>query len=208
VKGFLLVAALAAATPAHAQSRFEIGAGMNWTGGFDAGGSDALLTRNPGSGPGPFTLFGTSSRVTAAPGVTLTVGFNVSRRILLEAAADYSRPVLATTIANDVEQATGAAAESRLRSFVAGGSVLYQFGTARVTPFAFGGAAWLRQLDQDSVMLVTGAEVHAGGGATYRLDRHFAIRARAGVSARDKSIAFEEKRRAVPQASGCLIYRW
>lgn len=203
-----VLAALALAAPASGQSRFEIGAGVTWSGGFDAGGSDALLTRNLATGSSPFTLFDMSARVNAAPGVTATVGVHVGSRLMLEATADYSRPVLRSTISNDFEHATGTTAESRLTSLVVGGSAVYSVHPARLAPFVFGGGGWLRQLDGDNVMLVTGAELHGGGGVRYRLNRHFGLRGQGGVSVRQKTIAFEANRRTQPQAFGGLTYRW
>ena len=196
------------ASPASAQSRFELGAGVTWTGGFDAGGGDALLTRNPATGSTPLTLFETSSRVKAAPGASIIVGLRLTSRVAVEAMADYSRPVLRTTISNDFENATGTTADSRLTSLVVGGSALYTFGSARLIPFAFGGAGWMRQLDEDNVMLLTGAEAHGGGGVKYRLDRHFALRGQGGVTIRQKSIAFDERRRLQPQTWAGLTYHW
>ena len=68
-----LAAALAVASPAAAQSRFEISGGVTWTGGFDAGGLHAQETRNPSTGTTPLTLFRTSSRVDSAPGTVTQV---------------------------------------------------------------------------------------------------------------------------------------
>jgi hypothetical protein len=204
----VLFVTLAIAHSAAAQSRFEIGGGVSWTGGFDAGGANALLTRNPATGSSPLALFDTSSRVNAAPGATVSVAYFLTRAFAVEATADYSRPVLQTTIANDFEGATGTTAQSRLRSIEVGGSLLYHFGAARLTPFVFGGAGWMRQLDENDVMLVTGTELHAGGGVKYRVDRHVALRVQAGASERDKSIAFADGRRVLPAVSAGVVYRW
>jgi hypothetical protein len=193
---------------AAAQSRFELGAGVSWTGGFDAGGSDALLTRNPATGSSPLALFDTSSRARPAAGIAAIVGFYLTPRFAVEAMADLSRPILRTTISSDFEGATGTTADSRLSSLVFGGSARYDFGESRLTPFAFAGAGWMRQLDEENVLLATGAELHGGGGVQYRLDRHFALRGQAGVSVREKSIAFVDKRRILPQVSGGVAYRW
>jgi len=194
--------------PARAQSRFEISGGVTWTGGFDAGGLDALETRNPSTGTTPLTLFGTSSSVDAAPGVVARAAFFVTPRLAIEGLADFSRPVLRTTIVDDFEGATGTEADNRINSYLFGGSVLYYFGGARLVPFVSGGAAWLRQLDEDRVTMITGTEVHAGGGVRYRLSHHFSLRVDAGVSSRDKVIAFEDKRRVLPLVGVSLAYRF
>jgi hypothetical protein len=201
----VLAALLAAASPVWAQSRFELGAAVTWSGGFDAGGVDALETRNPGTGSSPLTLFNTSSRQDAAVGAAATVAFFVTPRIAVEANVEYSRPVLRTTISNDFEGARGTEADSQLTSVVFGGSILYHFGGHRLVPFVMAGAGGLRQLDQDNVVLVTGGEVHAGAGVKYRLARHAGVRAEAGVSSRDKSLAFTDGRRTVPRTSVGLV---
>jgi len=205
--GVLLVI-LAIASPAGAQSRFEIAAGASWTGGFDAGGLDALESRNPSAGTTPLTLFRTSSDVEPAFGVAARAGFFVTPRFEVEALADYSRSTLRTRILDDFEGATGTEAVNTIVSFVFGGSALYHFGTGRFAPFVSAGAGYLRQLDDESTTVVTGTEVHGGGGIRYRLSRHMLLRADAGVSSRDKSIAFEDKRRTLPVAGVSLVYRF
>lgn len=206
--GWVLAVALLAPPSAAAQSRFEAGAGVAWIGGMDAGGSDALLTRNPGTGSSPFALFDTASRVSAAAGLTATVGMRLTPRFAVEAFGEYSRPVLRSTISSDFEGATGTTAASRLTSLLVGGSAVYHFRGGRLAPFVSGGGGWLRQLDEDNVTLVTGPEAHGGVGVTYRVDRHFALRGQGGVSVREKSIAFEEKRHAVGMFGGSLLYRF
>jgi len=204
----LALAILAVPAPALAQSRFEIGAAVTWTAGFDAGGTDALLTRNPATGSSPFVLFETSSRVNAAPGIGASVGFSVTPRLVLEATGEYSRPVLRSTISSDAEAATGTTADSRLTSVVAGGSVVYLLHRSRLSPFAAVGAGWLRQLDEDRVMLVTGMELHAGGGMLYSLTRKLRLRIEVGASSREKTIAFANVRHVTLVASAGLRYRF
>lgn len=204
----VVAVALLTPHPASAQSRLEMGAGVTWNGGFDAGGSDALLARNPATGSSPFVLFNTASRVNAAPGLTATIGVRLTSRLVLEASGEYSRPVLRSTISSDFEGATGTTAESRLTSLVLGGSALYDLRGRRLTPFVYGGGGWSRQLDEDNVMLVTGPELHGGAGVRYRLDRHFAVRGQGGVSVREKSLTFEQKWRALAVFSGSLLYRF
>jgi outer membrane protein with beta-barrel domain len=208
-KSLLLVVLLAAlAQPAAAQSRFEIGAGATWTGGFDAGGLDALETRNPSTGTSPLTLFATSSEVEPAAGVTARAAIFLTRRLAVEGFAEYGRPTLRTTILNDFEGATGSEATHTIASYLFGGTALFHFGGGRLMPFVSGGAGYLRQLDDEGTSVVSGTELHGGGGIKYRLSRHVLLRADAGVSSRDKSVAFEEKRRTVPQIAAAIAYRF
>jgi hypothetical protein len=204
--GCLLFAALALSTPAFGQSRVELSGGVAWTGGFDAGGGDALLSRGtPGS---TLTLFETSTRMEPAAGVVARATIFLTSRLGVDARVEYSRPELRTTISDDFENADGDEAVSSLSSYLFGGSITYQFGDARLAPFVLAGAGHLRQLDEDEVSVVTGMEYHAGGGVRYRMSPHFAVRADAVVSSRDKSFAFEEKRRTLPAVTASLAYRF
>jgi hypothetical protein len=109
---------------------------------------------------------------------------------------------------NDFEGATGADATVAISSYLFGGSVRYHFGGGRLGPFVSGGAGVLRQLDGDRATVVTGTELHAGGGVMYRLSPHLALRVDAGVSTRDKSIEFEGKRHTVPVIGGGVTFRF
>jgi len=203
-----LIAVVTPATPAAAQSRFEIGAGGTWTGGFDAGGSNALLSTNPGTGAPPLTLFAISSRLDPAPGAVVRAGMFVARRLAVEAAVSYSRSPLRVTIANDFESATGNEASTTVSSYVFSGSLAYYFGVRRVRPFAIAGASRVRQLDDGNLELVTATELHAGGGVTVGVARHIALRADAVASSRDKSIDFDGVRHVVPVVTIGVAYRF
>jgi len=206
-QSLLLSVMLAMASPALAQSRAEISGGVTWTGGFDAGGTDATLSRGA-AGATPLTLFSTSSRVRPAVGASGRVAFFVTPQLAVEGSLEYSRPSLETAFSNDFEQATGTQATIGIASYLFGGSALYHFGGARLVPFVSAGGGWLRQLDQDRVNVVDGPELHAGGGVKYRLSSSFGLRVEAGVSSREKTVSFEDKRRTVPVVSGGVTYRF
>jgi len=207
MKAAWLIALLACAAPAWAQPRVEIGAGGSWTGGVDAGAANAELTRPAGATPG-LTLFGTSAHVDAAAGLIAHAGVFLGSRVAIEGVVEYSRPVLRVTIADDFENAVGTEAVNTLASYLFGGSVLYHFRTGRLAPFALAGAGRLRELDEGAVTLVTGSEVHAGGGVKFRMSSHFGLRADAVMSSRDRSLAFEDKRRTRPVVSAGVFLRF
>lgn len=198
---------LASAGPAAAQSRFEVGAGLTWTGGFDAGGLDAQLSRNPGTATAPLTLYSTSSRLEPATGAVARAALFVTRRLAVEATLEYSQPTLRLTVTNDFEGATGTEATTQVSSYVFGGSALYHFGARRLMPFVIAGAGRLRQLNDDNVDLVTGGELHAGGGVKYHVGRRVSLRTDVVFSSREKSLAFETRRRTVPIVSASLLFR-
>ncbi len=94
------VAAGLVALPASAQLRpvrparplpragaVEISGGLVWTPGFDLGSATAELTRNPGTGTGPYDLFTSDTSVGAAAGVQGRVGVYVTRTVSIEAGA-------------------------------------------------------------------------------------------------------------------------
>jgi len=207
VRAALLVSMLAIASPSFAQSRLEVGAGVTWTGGFDAGGADALLSRGA-TGATPLTLFQTSTRSQPAPGLVAHGAYFFSTHVGLDAAVEFSRPMLRTTISNDFENATGSEATLRISSYLFGGSIVYRFGSGRFVPFVRAGAGRLRQLDEPRLTLVTGTEVHAGGGVTMPVSAHLAARADAVASSREKSLTFDRKRQTLPVVSASLIYRF
>lgn len=195
------------ASPAFAQSRFEVSAGMTWTGGFGAGGTDAQLSR-PSAPSTPLTLFRTSSRMEAAAGFVGRATFHFTPHFGAEGAVEFSRPRLRTTISDDFENATGTEADMVVSSYGFGGSLVYRFGEGRLVPFALAGAGRLRQLDGDNVNLVTAMELHAGGGLTYKLAGHVSIRGDAVVSSREKSLTFDRKRSTLPVLAASLCYRF
>ena len=99
------IAAGLAALPASAQLRpvrparplpragsVEISGGLVSTPGFDLGSATAELTRNPGTGTGPYDLFTSSTSVGAAAGVQGRVGVHVTRTLSIEAGAQVPAP--------------------------------------------------------------------------------------------------------------------
>lgn len=209
----LMVSASAAAQPYLGSSTphggsIEIGGSAMWTGGYDAGSQVAFESPNSGTGP-PLTLFTTSSDVAAAIGVDARVGVYLGRRVAVEGTFQFSRPVLQTNITDDFENAAPITAKETLSSYIAGGTLLFHFGTGRVVPFVAGGAGYVRQLHEDNADVLTGAEVHGGGGIKIWLGtgaRRFGLRVDAGASSRTKSVAFEQKRRVLPVAGFGFSY--
>ncbi|HYT67457.1 MAG TPA: hypothetical protein VEL51_13605 [Vicinamibacterales bacterium] len=187
---------------------FEISGGVLSSGGYDAGSRSALESPNSTSTSAPpLTLFTTTSRVARATGAEVRLGIFVSPRISVEGTFQFTRPVLQTAVADDFENAAAVTAEDTLSSYVAGGSLLYHFGSGRFVPFVSGGGAYLRQLHEDKAELLTGSEIHAGGGVKYWLGaRRVGLRLDAQASSRSKSIAFEQKRRVVRVLSAGLVY--
>jgi hypothetical protein len=188
----------------------EIGGGVVWLQGYDAGGSSALETRNTTGGPGPLTLFETDSQVLSATGVAAQIGVYLGRRVSAEGVFQYSRPILRLRPASDFENADPVNIDGQVTTYVVGGSVLYHFGDGRVVPFVSGGGGYVRQLHEDNAVLVTGSEIHGGGGVKiwFGSAHRLGFRLDAQVSSRDKAVAFEEKRRNIPTVGAGLTVRF
>jgi hypothetical protein len=210
----LVVSSRAAAQPylgdagPHGGS-LELGGGAVWIGGYDAGSRSALESPNSSSGAPPLTLFTTSSRVAPALGGEVRLGIYFGRRMSAEGTFQISRPALRTAIADDFENAAPLTAEEMVSSYVAGGSLLYHFGTGRLVPFALGGAGYVRQLHEGGGVVLTGTEIRAGGGVKYWIGQgahRFGFRVDAHASFRSKSVGFEEKRRIVPVVAAGITY--
>lgn len=188
----------------------ELGGGAVWTGGYDAGSAAATLTR-PATGAAPLTLFSVEGSVRRTLGAGAHFGVHLGRRVSVEATFQYSRPILRVRVTSDFELAPDTDANGTVTSYLAGGSLLYHFGDGRVVPFVSGGGGYLRQLHEANAALLTGTEVHAGGGLKYWLGsgaNRFGLRVGAEVSARSKSVAFEQKRRIVPSFAAGLAYQF
>ena len=195
-----------------AAQRIEIGGSFVTSAGYDAGAQSGFETANS-TNPNapPFTLFTTSSTVSRASGVESRLAVNVSRRVAIEGTFQVTWPSLQTRIADDFENAPPLTADERVTSYLGGASLVYHFGTGSFVPFIAGGAAYLRQLHEGNAGVVTGAEIHGGGGVKYWFGsrrRSFGVRADAQLSSRGASIGFEDKRQVVPTFSVGLNYRF
>ena len=188
---------------------FEVSGGAAWTRGYDAGSADALLTRPGAAGTPPLTLFNVTGTVESGPGAVARLGVYLARRVSVEATIEFSRPVLRAHLGDDFELATDTDAEETITSYLAGGSLLYHFGAGRIVPFVSGGGGYLRQLHEENAELLSGTEIHGGGGIKYWFGtgRHrFGLRADAQVSSRSQAVAFEQKRRVLPSFSVGVAY--
>lgn len=186
----------------------EISGSALWTGGYDAGDRSAVLTPNGGS-PAPLTLFVTSSEVRPAAGAEARLGIYLSSRIAVEGRFQFTRPSLEARITDDFENADPITATETVSSYLAGGTVLFHFGGGSFVPFVAGGGSYLRQLHEDNAVVLTGSEVHAGGGLKYWLGSgtaRFGLRLDAQASSRSRSVGFEDKRRVVPVLAAGLTY--
>jgi hypothetical protein len=188
----------------------EMGGGVLWVRGYDAGGGAALETRNTTMGTGPVTLFETDSQMLNATGAGAQIGVYLGRRVSAEGVFQYSRPILRLRPTSDFENADPVNIDGQVTTYVAGGSLLYHFGDGRFVPFISGGGAYVRQLHEDNVVVITGTAIHGGGGLKLWLGSasRVGLRLDAQLSSRDKAVSFEEKRRIIPTLGAGLTVRF
>jgi Outer membrane protein beta-barrel domain len=188
----------------------EISGGGLWAGGYDFETAHANETRNPPTGSDPLTLFQVAPRLDGSAGAEAHLGVYLGHRLSVEGGVQYSRPSLTARTSNDFENAPDTTLTSPVTQYVIDGSVLYHFGTGRLTPFVSGGGGYVRQLLEDNSIVETGNEFHGGGGVKYWLggSRRFGLRAEARASSRSGGISLDAstKRRFVPTLSGGVAY--
>jgi hypothetical protein len=159
----------------------------------------------------PLTLFAVNGEMLSAPGAAAQLGLFLSSRVSVEGAFQYSRPILRARITDDFEGAADTDVDGVVVTYLAQGSLLYHFGGGRLVPFVSGGGGYLRQIDDENSDVVSGTEIHAGGGLKYWFGsggRRVGLRFDAGVSARSKSVAFEQKNRILPSAGAGIAFQF
>lgn len=192
----------------------EFSGGAVLSEGLDLGDRTATLTRNPGTGSGPFELFTSSSRLDAAPAVQGRLAVYLARSVAVEGGAQYSRPKLRTRLTNDAEAAESITASSALTRYIFDGSLVVHllplsFAGGRGVPFVLGGGGYIRELHEGNELVETGQEIHAGAGLKYWFGtgrRRAGLRGEAGVSLREGGFDFSDERRTTPTASVSFVY--
>lgn len=193
--------------------RLEVSVGAGWIGPIDMGSATAAET-TPSLGTLP--IFNTTTTLGGAPAAAARVGWRLSRAFSAEAEASVARPELRVAIANDIENAPSATVAERVAQFTVGGALAWHlpFGSARLDPFAIGGAGYLRQLHETATYVQTGRYYAYGGGvvialatrARSRLDM-IGIRVDVRAITRVDGVAFDSAARTSPSALGSLFLR-
>jgi hypothetical protein len=151
-------------------SRLELGVGVRWIGTEQLGVRSA--TETTGSG-GTSPLFSTTSELGGAVGLDGRVGVRVFRDLVVEAQGAYMKPELRIAISADAEGAAPVTATETIQQFTIGGDVVWYLplhrSSPRLTPFAIGGAGYMRQLHDSGTLVDTGSFYHVGGGVSVLL---------------------------------------
>ncbi|MCA1586347.1 MAG: hypothetical protein LC791_16780 [Acidobacteria bacterium] len=215
------VAACALVSVAEAQTqptvrRLTVAGGLVWSGDYAVGEQAALLRQNAtGSPPPSFTLFRTATSFESTIGVEGRVGFSLTPSIAVEGGVAWSRPHLAVAISDDVEGANASFDGETTSQYVIEGSLVWMLpivrGAARLRPFVFGGAGYLRQLYEERTLAETGQLFHVGGGVQYLLRgadgrrRPLGVRGDARAYIRRKGIELEDQSRTYPALSALVF---
>ena len=198
--------------PVPRRGSWEISGGGLWSQGYDLGDTPATLTRNPGTGSGPFELFASETRVEPAPAGHGRLAIYLAPRVSIEGGVQYSRPRLSTSLSSDAEGAAPITVSETVTRYVFTGSVVFHFnsfGNGRGVPFVFGGGGYVRELHEGAELVETGQEIHLGAGIKYWFGarrRRAGLRGDVGLSLRDRGIDFSEQRRTLPTAGVSFVY--
>jgi opacity protein-like surface antigen len=204
------------ASAANAQTtddggRFEIAAGVTWTGHMSLGAAAATETAASGS----FTLFSTSTELAAAPGVEVRFGVRLTPVLELEASSSYAQPRLQTAVSGDAENGASVTASESVRQYTVDGAVVANMRGWRIrnraTPFVLAGAGYLRELHEGETLAASGQNFFAGGGVKYALMsrphglKGVGVRAEARALARREGVAFDSRLRVTPVLAASLF---
>ena len=222
----LTAALLLSASPTQAQSaqasadragRIELAIGPIWVGRASFGSRDANETTGSG---GTLRLFSTSTELAGVSGLEGHVGVRVMRGLDVEASGSYAKPRLQTQVDSDFETSNAPLTVSdTIRQFTIGGAVLWYprlqpLGT-RTRVFVRGGAGYLRQLENEGALVVTGHEYDAGGGVKFALAsrqsgwwKGIGARVDARVAVRQKGAAPDDRAHASPVVSASIFARF
>jgi hypothetical protein len=197
--------------PSLREGQIVVTAGTSWSGSYAIGDSSAMLRSNaPGSQPGPFTLFATSSTIESLASLEASVGYALTRRLLVEARGSFARPNIAVAISQDPETTAQSIDGEKLHQVIVSGGVVWQLPysfSTRAVPFVTSGVGYLRQLHEERTLVETGRVFYVGGGARYfivggnRIGGSVGLRGDVRANWRSRGIDFENKTRLFPTVS-------
>lgn len=200
--------------PSLREGKLVVSGGTSWSGSYSIGDSSARLRANATGQPGPFTLFTTSSSIEPLASLEGSVGYAVSRSLLVEARGSFSRPNIAVAISQDPEAPPQSIDGEKLHQVIVAGGVVWQLPYSlgsRVAPFVTTGAGLSRQLHEERTLVESGLIFYVGAGARYfirggdRTGRSVGMRGDVRATWRSPGIDFEDKTRLFPTISISLF---
>ncbi len=129
-------------------------------------------------------LFESTSELTSSPGIEGRIGVRLASILRAEAAVAFGHTRLTTRITADTEAADAIVSEPVTQYSFEGGLLadLRRRRSGRVSPFATGGIAYVRQIHDGRTLIETGLSSYVGGGV------HVLIGDQRGRRARRKGI--------------------
>jgi len=217
------IAMLLCASPAIAQSSSPVGAesgrldltiGMVWIGRAEIGTRDADETTGTG---GTFRLFSSSTTLTSASGLEGHLGFRLMPRLEVEASASCAKPRVEKRVDNDFETSNAPLTlADTIEQFTIGGAALWYLRLPRLGNRVFlrGGAGYLRQLEHEGTLAVTGRTYDVGGGMKFGLLsrtgwwKGIGVRLDARAVVRQKGVTLDNRAHASPAVGAALFVRF
>jgi hypothetical protein len=210
----LLLAPHASAQAADPPGRLEVAIGAVWSGGVPLGARDANETTGSG---GTFRLFSSSTELGSVSGLEAHIGLRVMSRLEAEASGSYGKPDMRTRVDSDFETSNAPLTiTDKVQQFTIGGAALWYPRVPRLSgrarAFVRAGAGYLRQLENDGALIVTGRTYDVGGGMKLALTSRQAgwlkgIGARLDARAivQQKGVIFDNRTHVSP-AVGASVY--
>jgi hypothetical protein len=194
--------------------RLELAIGAVWSGRVPLGARDANETTGSG---GTFRLFSSSTELGSVSGLEGHIGLRVMSRLEAEASGSYGKPDMRTRVDSDFETSNAPLTiTDKVQQFTIGGAALWYPRVPRLSgrarAFVRAGAGYLRQLENDGALIVTGRTYDVGGGLKLALTSRQAgwlkgIGARLDARAivQQKGVIFDNRTHVSP-ALGASVY--
>jgi len=169
-------------------------------------------------GGGTRDLFQSTTDLEQSTGAEVRVGVRLTSFLQVEATVALNRMDLTTRVTGDVEGAADATAVEPVTQYAFEGGVLLPFGRlrrGRLTPFAAGGAGYVRQVHDGRALVDTGHCYYVGGGVKYVLTsggtgklKATGLRGDVRAVFTSTAIAPDDQLRAAPSISGSYFIRF
>lgn len=202
-----LAPAIASAQSSTSAGTVEVAVGALYTNRLSIGSSDARLTTGSGE---PFSLFTTTTSLSAMTGGELQLGYRLSSRFEAFGAGSFGRRELRIDAANDKENAASLTASEKLQQFLFTGGVRWFFSAdARLSPFVSVEAGQMRRLHDEKTLVESGLVYAVGAGANMLFSDggSFGVRLAGRAVVRPDDFLLDTKR-VSPAVSVAVFMRW
>jgi|RhiMethySRZTD1v2_1073278.scaffolds.fasta_scaffold892339_2 hypothetical protein len=204
----VLAVLAAAASPAAAQTRasaglLDVAVGALYMNRSPLTSGDAKETTPTGES---FSLFSTSTTLSAMTGAELHVGVHMTPGLELFGAASFGSRQLRIEATNDKENAAAVTASEKVQQFAFTGGALWFLSEARIAPFLSVEAGQLRELHEDKTLVESGLVYMAGAGVSMLFSDRGAVGLRLAGRAVVRSKQFLLNTKKVSPAVGVSVF--